>query len=67
MNHDEARQVLRDAGNKFLRVYATPKDGESAFMEYRFPGLTFTGYLIETGHNVLAFIDYLNIEKIEVW
>jgi hypothetical protein len=64
---EDFTDYLRANRDTFLRVYATARAGEEGFMEHRFPGLTHTGYLIETGEHVLAFASFLNITEIEKW
>ena len=67
MTRDEVRQFLDSTGAIIYRVWATPKPEWADVAEYRFPGLSFTGYLVESRTQILTFQEWLNIERIEVW
>lgn len=67
MTTHEVREFMRTHPAVFYKVWATAKPEHSEFIEYRWPGITFTGYYIAGPANVLDCGDWLNIEKIEVW
>ena len=50
----------------FFRVFATPKCDRIITL-YRFPGLEVTGYFVESAQHIVAWMDNLSIERIEVW
>lgn len=67
MTDDEVREFMRANPGVFYRVYATAKPEFSEVIEYRFPGISHTGYFVESESHIFAFSDWLNIEKMESW
>lgn len=70
LTRKEAREgvlVHRGLGTVFIKVYGTARPGHEDFMNYRFPGLSHSGYLLESPLNVLGFLDWLDVERIEKW
>jgi hypothetical protein len=70
LTRKEAQQGLmrhRDLGTVFIKVWATARPGHEDFMDHRFPGLSRTGYFIESPLHVMAFQDWMDIERIEQW
>lgn len=66
MNRSEIEQSMTGPAVLY-KVWATARPEHSDIINYRFPGLSFTGYFIENRENILTFSSWLNIEKIEVW
>lgn len=67
MNKDEVAMAILTIDSVLFRVFATARPGHEDFMEFRFPGLTRTGYFIENGLNILSYADWLDIERVEKW
>lgn len=67
MTNDEAKTLLDSMDAPIVKVWATPSEGNEYVAEYRFPGMKATGYFVATRRDVLTFLPWLNIDKIEVW
>ena len=66
MTEAEVRKFMQDNPAIFYKVWATSSVNHD-IIEFRFPGLSHTGYLIENESNISAFACWLNIEKMEKW
>ena len=67
MSIDEVRKYIAENPAVFYKIWAAPKPTFASVVEYRFPGLSFSGYFVESESHLMTFIDWLNVEKIEVW
>lgn len=67
MTRNELQDFIEANPSVFYKVWATARPEQAQIVEYRFPGLSFTGYFIESENYIMSFLPWLNVEKIEVW
>lgn len=67
MTEAEIREFFETHPSLFYKVWATARPDYYDVAVYRFPGISFTGYFVESAGQIETFLSWLSIERIEVW